>query len=230
MNKDLKIIVYSANIGGYDKPSELTSYDKNIEYIYFTDNTNFTSEIWNIKPIDFVNPKLDNRRKSRFLKLNPHIVLPEHDISIWMDGSLEPIFTSAHELLEKIGFGDNNIMCYKHRFRNCIYDECEEVLNWKLDFPALVVTQSTNYYNKGFPRNYGLYENGFMIRRNNDKMKKFNEFWWNEVSKNSARDQLSQMYSCWVTKTNILPITVGKNVEENEFLIKKNHELAIKIN
>ena len=50
----------------------------------------------------------------------------------------------------------------------------------------------------GFPTNYGLYENGFLIRRNNLKIKFFNEAWWKELSKNSSRDQLSQMFTSWL--------------------------------
>lgn len=77
----------------------------------------------------------------------------------------------------------------------------------------------------GFPKNYGLFEAGFIIRRNNKKVNQFNDFWWNEVKKNSGRDQLSQMFSAWYCNLDIKPITIGENVYSNEFLGKlKTHK------
>ena len=49
-------------------------------------------------------------------------------------------------------------------------------------------------------------------------MKLFNESWWTEIYKNSGRDQLSQMFVSWMTDIEIKPITVGENMDNNEFL------------
>ena len=81
----MKIIVYSVNTGGYDDFREPKIYDPNVRYILFTDNKYYKSKIWEICHTDFLPKNLDNRRKARYIKLNPHIVLPEHDVSIWVD-------------------------------------------------------------------------------------------------------------------------------------------------
>ena len=88
----MKVIVYSVNIGGYDLFNHPTKFDDNIRYILFTDNKYFKSNVWEVNHIDFLPNDLDNRLKARYLKTNPHKVLPEHDISLWVDHCFTPKF------------------------------------------------------------------------------------------------------------------------------------------
>jgi hypothetical protein len=216
-----KIIVYSVNINGYDEVNEPEVYDPNVEYILFTDNEEIKSDVWKIKSIEFLNKNLDLRKKARYIKINSHLVLPPHDISIWMDHCFEPIFTNTTEFLNKIHFSDSQVMSYSHSERNCTYKESEIVINRKLDYPQVVQSQISRYQNEGFPENYGLFETGLTIRKNNNEVNQFNEAWWNEINKFSGRDQLSQVYSSWKTNVPITPIPIGKNVYDNPFLSKK---------
>ena len=218
---DIKVIVYSANIGGYDNFISLKNYDPNVEYILFTDDTEFKSDVWEVKSVDFLTDTLDNRKKARYIKLNPHLVLPPHDISIWIDHCLEPRFEDVSELLKYLNFGDSSIMCFPHPERDCLYDEGQVVLKLKLDTPEIVNKQMNRYHSMSFPRNYGLFENGFIVRRNNLKSKIFNETWWKEISKNSGRDQLSQMFVSWSIGVDITPILNCGLMTDNIFLSEK---------
>jgi hypothetical protein len=218
---DIKVIVYSANIGGYDNFISLNNYDPNVEYILFTDDTEFKSDVWDVRSVDFLKDTLDNRKKARYIKLNPHLVLPPHDISIWIDHCLEPIFKDVIELLKYLNFGNSSIMCFPHPERDCLYDEGQVVLKLKLDTPEIVNTQMNRYHSMSFPRNYGLFENGFIVRRNNLKSKMFNETWWKEISKNSGRDQLSQMFVSWSIGVDITPILNCGLMADNIFLSEK---------
>jgi hypothetical protein len=219
--KDHKIIVYSANIGGYDDLKTPEIYDPNIRYILFTDNKFFRSNVWEVNHIDFIDSDLDPRRKSRYIKINPHLILPHHDISIWVDHCFTPRFGDSLEMLKKIKFGNNDIMCYKHVERTCIYDESVIIRDRKLDFEHLVDFQMGRYRNEGFPNKLGLFETGFTIRKNNENTIKFNNTWWGEVYNYSSRDQLSQVYSSWKTKVKINPILVGDSVYHNKYLTPK---------
>ena len=192
--KKPKIIVYSVNTGGYDELRSPDVYDPNIRYILFTDNKYFKSDVWEVNHIDFVDSKLDNRKKARYIKINPHLVLPNHDISIWVDHCYKPKFNNAEEFLKEIGFFNNNIMSYKHDVRQCIYSESEEVKQQRLDYDDIVNSQMSRYRIEGFPRNYGLFDSGFTIRKYNKVVNEFNDIWWSEVKNFSARDQLSQVY------------------------------------
>ena len=219
--KKPKIIVYSVNTGGYDELRSPDVYDPNIRYILFTDNKYFKSDVWEVNHIDFVDSKLDNRRKARYIKINPHLILPNHDISIWVDHCYKPRFNNAEEFLKEIGFFNNNIMSYKHDVRQCIYSESEEVKQQRLDYDDIVNSQMSRYRIEGFPRNYGLFDSGFTIRKNNEKVNEFNDIWWNEVNNFSARDQLSQVYSSWKTDIKIEPISIGTSIYINKYLNPK---------
>jgi hypothetical protein len=215
------IIIYSVNIGGYDRFNTPKIYDKNTRYILFTDNKYIKSNVWEICHVDFL-PKMDNRLMARYIKLNPHKVLPKHDISIWIDHCFTPIIDDTNQLLEKLNFKDNTeIMNFKHSWRNCIYDESIEVINQKLDNKDIVVKQIEKYRNEGFPKKLGLFETGFMVRKNNDIVNRFNETWFDEVKNFSGRDQLSQMYSSWVNNLPITQINYGKSCYDNPFLEPK---------
>jgi hypothetical protein len=215
----MKIIVYSVNTGGYDEFKEPKIYDPNIRYILFTDNKYFKSTVWEICHTDFLPKNLDNRRKARYIKLNPHIVLPEHDVSIWVDHCYVPKFKSGKQLLKEIGH--SNISCFKHDVRNCIYSESKEVKKQKLDHQNVVDNQMRRYKIEGFPDNLGLFDSGFTIRSNNQQVKKFNETWWKEVLENSARDQLSQVYSSWKTNIPINSIKIDRSIYHNRYLEPK---------
>ena len=209
-----KIIIYSAIIGDYDNIVTPKIIDKDVEYILFTDNLGYKSDVWKI-----INIKVTGgfKKTARYIKLNPHKVLPPHNISMWVDGALTPNFDNTENLLREIEF-NNGVMRYKHETRNCIYNESDVVVASKFDDPNVVALQMESYYNEGLPLDYGLFETGFMIRKNNDNINSFNELWWKEVSNKSYRDQLSQMYVSWKTKIVIKPIKIGKSIRDNKFL------------
>lgn len=199
----MKIIIYSANIDNYDDFKKISVEDPSVRYILFTDNKIFRSKTWEISHVDFLPNIKDKRRISRYLKVNSHLVLPNHDISIWIDHCFSPKIKNAIDFLLSIGFNDQNIMCFQHDWRNCLYKESEEVKNLLLDDVNLVNEQIYKYKNEGFPQNLGLFSTGFLIRRNNEQIKNFNETWWNQINNYSGRDQLSQMYSSWKTNVKI---------------------------
>ena len=218
----MKIIVYSTNIGNYDMLWSPKNYDINARYILFTDNKYFKSDVWEVNHVDFLNEKnLSNRHMARYVKTNPHLILPEHDVSIWVDNCFKFKFNDSKKLLNDIEFEDKDVMLYRHDVRNCIYDEAKVVKKHNLDDHDIVNTQVQTYSSEGFPKQMGLYSTGFMVRKNNEKVNTFNEFWWEQINKYSGRDQLSQMYSSWVTKTTISPINNNGDVYNNNFLEPK---------
>jgi hypothetical protein len=167
---------------------------------------------------------------ARYVKLNPHKLLPKHDISIWVDHCFTPKFNNSNLLLKNLNFTNKcNIMIFKHSWRNCIYEESEEVLRQKLDKVEIVNSQMQKYRKEGFPPNLGLFETGFIVRRNNELVNRFNDTWSNEVMSYSGRDQLSQMYSSWKTNLSIDRITYGKSCYDNPFLErKKSHSVKLR--
>lgn len=214
-----KIIVYSVNTGGYDELCDYKIIDPNVRYILFTDNKYFKSNFWEVQHVDFLKHLNDNRRIARYLKLNSHLILPYHTISIWIDNCFSPKINNFSKLLIDNDF--ENVMCYKHDVRDCSYEEAKKIIEYKLDYNFLVESQMNKYKNEKFPEKMGLFSTGFMIRKNNDKVKYFNEVWWKELNEGSSRDQLSQVYSAWKTNISITNLNQGINVYNNPYLNSK---------
>jgi hypothetical protein len=112
----------------------------------------------------------------------------DSDISVWLDGNIE-LLIPEEELIKEF-LGDADIGLFKHPYRDCIYYEAVadagrvEELKPQVDY----------YRSKGFPKHAGLYECGVLVRRNTEAVNKFNEEWWKEIVKWSARDQISFPY------------------------------------
>lgn len=220
------IIVYSVNIGGYDTFKEVRCPDSRVSYYLFTDNKSIRSKTWNIVYVPPNKFDSDQSKRCRFIKTHPHILLPEHKISVWIDHSFV-INTPDIVGMVRQCLGNKPITCYIHGSqrdrRNCLYDEARGIMKYKIDSKGVVRRQMRKYMQMGFPKNYGLFSTGFMFRKNSPAVNLFNEKWWEEIKAGSKRDQLSQMFVSWKCGVPVNPIPVGRDVYSNPFLIKKSH-------
>jgi hypothetical protein len=83
-------------------------------------------------------------------------------------------------------------VCLRHPWRDCAYDEAEEVLRGDMDSELRVREQMDQYDRSGFPRHAGLIASTFLLRRHSDEtLKRFAEMWFSHVLRYSKRDQLS---------------------------------------
>lgn len=222
--KSEKIIVYTCNFGNYESVKEPLYIDSSVEYLLFTDNKNIRSKNWKIVVVE---EKLeDPRRLSRLPKILPHKYLPEHDISVYIDSSLELKAEDVRKMVSECMEG-SDIALYKHYLRNCVYDEIEFVMNSTdrvvtnrdLCLKALEKYKSINY-----PRNNGLFENAFIFRRNTKEIKELNELWWKEYAIGAERDQFTFMYALWMTKITPNTIKRGKQFRSNDYVNFYKHQ------
>lgn len=217
------IIVYTCNIGHYDLYRNIFPKDNKVNYIYFTDDGVPVSG-WKVLPVD-TNIINSPRKLARYYKINSHLVLPEHDVSLWLDAR----FIIKEDAVEKFvkQYRKNDISCFYYPYdkRHCAYDEAEACLESRLNGKHLIHKQVAKYKSEGFPEQYGLYATGIMIRRNNEDVKRFNEVWWNEVRDFSERDQISQCYASWKTGVSITAINSDRNVYNNEIVKVYKHRV-----
>lgn len=175
------MILFTCITAAYD---QLHEFETPFRKICFTDQF-MVSSTWEIRTIDL------ESKIFRKVKIMPHLFLPEHDKSIWLDGHLQP-----HDLriLDRSGF-----WLMKHPTRNCIYQEAQECITLRKDNPATINEQMNRYRLDGYPENNGLSATGVLIRDNTKENNDFNEFWWHQVKTGSVRDQLSFNYCAWKT-------------------------------
>lgn len=221
-NKDNKIVVFTAITRSYDKLNELTNKDDNIDYVCFTDNK-INSNSWIIKEIPSFLNSLSDVKKSRCIKLNPHIFLEQYDVSLWVDGNIHPI-GEVEEFINNTLIGDCHFYIPKHPQRICIYDEAEAIVRLKKDNQDVVNKQIEKYKNENYPQNFGLCQSGVILRRHNhlDSIK-ISEEWWYEVLGHSKRDQLSFNYVCWKNQ-NIKIEYLNPNIISSDYFSYFNHK------
>ncbi len=174
-----KVIIYTAITNAHDQLHEFpTPYRK----IVFTERQIFSST-WEVKKIQVV-PKI-----FRHIKILPHLFLPPHEKSVWVDGNITPTDLSV--------FDRSGFWLMAHPVRDCIYQELIACTKLKKDDAKLMERQVQKYRLEDYPAHNGMCSTGVMIRDNNPDYYPLLEMWWEEVKNGSVRDQLSFNYCAW---------------------------------
>ena len=197
-----KIIVYTTNLGGYDdlheSPKVLFNNRDKFRYLYYTDGE---------APAGWEKMEMPSggRKESRFYKINSHL-LPEHNISIYLDASYE--FKKPIKVLpEFLGSRDIAICPHPHETLEKHANVC---IALGLDTEKNIRPQVERY--KGLIST-PLTENSLIIRKNNATIKELNELWWKEYQAGSCRDQISLPYALSMTgaRLKVLPFSAREN-------------------
>ena len=187
----MRLVVYTAIFGGYDKLLA-PKHPGRAEYVCLCDNQiGNVPQPWKKR---FVDADYEPRKKSRYCKINSHLMFPDADVTIWHGGNVR-LTKDPQELVDILG--EKDMAAVVHKTRNCIYAEANTVLRLKLDDEKRVVPQMIRYYEENYPMNNGLRAGYLIVRRHTARIHAFNELWWREVDKGSVRDQLSLDYCLW---------------------------------
>lgn len=168
----------------------------------------------------FVQPVMN----AKIYKVLPHKFL-DCDISIWMDGNI--FMNLSKEEAVKRFLGDNDMALFIHNHCKSIYYELKFIRyalrkrpRWILDE---VEDQIKHYESIGFPGKTGMALCGVLIRRHNDRVRRFNEAWWAEICRWSQRDQIS--FPVILTKHPDLKVNyIQKNLKDNKYFRYTSHK------
>lgn len=210
----MKTIIYSCVTGKYDNVLSVLLQSKPIvgkdtELILFSDRPGLVeSEVyrqvgshveWSVRPLVWRHPTC-NIRTARWHKINSHLSLPEHDYSIWVDGSqrIKPVDLQL-EVVEPFQQNEKKqpIATFKHPVRTCVYQEMSACNRLRKDNATLMSEQVKKYRSEDYPPYNGMVETACVVRNNSLPVRRFNDFWWNEIENGSRRDQLSFNYTSW---------------------------------
>jgi len=190
-----KLLVYTAVIGKpdtfFDPKPGLPDTDK----VCFTDMEFQGRNKYQIVKVDPVG--------THFGKIQRHIKIfpfPEYwdkyDYSLYLDSNVQLLVDPA-VFIDMLG--DNDLLLFKHEFRDCLYDEAEACLKKELGSPDRIRAQVKKYRGEGYPERNGLFRCTVLFRRHTPRMKGFSRLWWNEVNEFCYRDQISFPYVVWKT-------------------------------
>ena len=225
-----KKVIYTSIFGSeyylHEPSIKLDGWD----YICFTDNPNYKSDVWDVKII----PKMyDGARDSKKPKILPHRCLKDYDISIWIDGDIK-IIGDINFLVDKY-LSNKNYAAFNHEFcgisttgnlnvRKCIYEEARFIKwlgdnhpkkHYKDDLD-IINSQVDRYRKDGYPENNGLARTTVVFRRHNeDDVITNSENWWSEMKYGSRRDQISFNYVAW--KHHLKFNYIQEDIDDNQY-------------
>lgn len=186
MLKNPTIEVITSITGGKDKLLENLPKG-NAKFTAFLDVPQ-ESTTWDIKPA--YDRFKDPRRNSRIHKILIH-KYSDADYTIWVDGN-KKLLVEPEALISSYMRG-YDMAIFSHISRDCIYDEALVCAQLKLDDPETIIEQAKYYEDHEYAKHKGLCEGGFIIRKNTQTTRDFNEAWWADYCRFSRRDQLSLM-------------------------------------
>lgn len=205
-----KSVIYTCITGNYDQLNNHSYIHPDWDYVCFTDDTsikkNNHNSCWKIKPLVF--NKMDYVRKNRWHKLHPHILFPEYERSVYVDGNVNFLSDEIFADLDMAIEASRKISLGPHSARNCVYDELIACLKYEKDDPEIMKKQIHLIRKDGFPEKQGLFENNIIYREHHDEtvIKMMNDWWW-WIKNYSIRDQLSFTYVLWKNDYRISPLS-----------------------
>lgn len=224
-----KKVIYTCITGNYDDLKNHTFVNSGWDYVCFTDNLNIRSDEnskWEIRPLVF--STLDEVRNQRWHKLHPHILFPEYEESLWVDGNINIINNGVFDDIELVKSRGKAISIPKHPERNCLYDELKACILYHKDNEELMKKQINLIRKEKFPENFGLFETNIIYRKHDGlNLVKIMEDWWHWVKNYSRRDQLSLNYVLWKNNFFVKPLNDKPyrnfGLERISFFENKNH-------
>jgi hypothetical protein len=205
LEKNTGMVVYTAIFGNVKDELRIPAKQTNseIKFYAFLDReqaeklpSNYHG--WHIRPPYFNLP--DPRLQARKHKVLSHALFPNSRFSLWLDGSFQLTLQSVDELILRY-LADRDLCVFRHKSRNCIYDELQACIDQNKDNHDVMRKQVARYREQGYPPNHGLVETSAVLRRHNTPIVEFNQTWWDEISTGSCRDQLSFNYVMWKMKS-----------------------------
>jgi hypothetical protein len=216
-------ILYSVNVGDYDRPIPLNQdfVPKGWLPIYLTDQKTLEVPGWHTKYFK-QNPSLPSVVMSRDPKLRPHKYFPQASETLYIDATrsvTQPIQNFVNDVLAPAeGLVE---WCSKHHTRrNCVYQELEAPRVKKLVPTDVREFLWTFYKAEHFPEHHGLPENPVIYRKNTMKVQLAGEMWWAMMHLNKAyRDQILLPYVLW--KLGISPLLIEDAIL-SQYVVKKH--------
>lgn len=177
--------VYTVLLGDY-KLNEPTYVNKDWELVCFTDQ-NIKSDNWKIVKCE------GGKKKSREIKIRSDQFF-DYNICLYIDAKFT-IRCDLNDFVYRYLHSDLAVM--KHNKRVCAYDEGHFCIKIKKDREETILKQLREYEKEGFPKNFGLYAPGIMIKKNTKEVNHFMKMWYEQVEKFSYRDIISLSYTLW---------------------------------
>lgn len=223
----MRIAIITANIGDIDNINQFDDKSSLINNQILREDITVDFHVFTEKNLPFPLPNLDNRLKSKYIKIQTHKFLKDYDYFIWLDGRIEVI--SEHFVTEMLKIiGKKNIAISKHDQRENIIEELEYILDrikkenkyLYLRYANQCFEQELEFYKKQKEQiqNTPLYHCAYFIRKTDKKTNDVFDQWWEKCIQFSNFDQAMFSYVCYTNNIKIRTILR----KQKELLISNN--------
>lgn len=227
IDKDHKIAVYTVVFGAYDNLKSPMFFANNCDYYVLTDQPISNNQIgyrkYDLSKFVVLTDGMSTLEKARFYKTHPHLLFPEYEYSVFVDGNVQIVGDITFEVKK---LGGSFIAIHDQPGRDCVYDEAIAIIALGKADKTDVLNQVNKYFKDGFPKHFGMFQTNVVIRRHNQqKCITVMEQWWNEINKHTKRDQLSLTYSLWKNGLLYKDVSLlGLNTAKNPTFKVINHK------
>jgi lipopolysaccharide biosynthesis protein/lipopolysaccharide biosynthesis glycosyltransferase len=199
-NRGAKKVVYTCIADDYDVLMQPYFIADEWDYVCFTDDRKLLAMrndgVWEIRALTTPHP--NPVRANRWHKMHPHVLFPNYEESIYVDGNINII---SNYIFDQVERSANEILLPQHFIRHCMYQEIDTLLNRKAtseEDKVLLLACRDFLKQEGFPENLGLSENNLIYRRHHSmRVIDMMRDWWSMYDKYSSRDQASLAYAFW---------------------------------
>jgi len=143
----------------------------------------------------FERPVLDAKK----FKILPHLYLPEHAVTVWVDGNIW-LQGDPQRAVDRY-LNTHDVALFAHPVRKTVWEEFAALRKQeRFQIPYLqqqLAEQEAAYRAEGLPDDTPLFECNFLIRRNSEQVNQLMNAWWSEIIRWQWRDQVSFPFVLW---------------------------------
>ncbi|UCH47834.1 MAG: DUF616 domain-containing protein [Betaproteobacteria bacterium] len=198
----MNVVVYSCVVNNYDRLMPPRILPKGVSFVCFTDAPKKRVKGWEMQPLAQPSEIHDPALVNRYHKFFSHRVLPDADLSIYVDGNLR-IEGDLGPLLDQFIASNVAMACPRHPERSDVIDEarfCEYLGKFNSNDTAVIDKQLATYADDGMPSDAPLSENYLILRNHRaEGLDAAMSLWWDELLRFTRRDQISLPYVLWKT-------------------------------
>lgn len=193
-------VVYTVIVGGYDDPMPLVARQSGVDHILVTDRT-FDHCAWTQRLLPPEVAQMAPVDASRWCKFHSHLLFPDHDLSVYVDGNLA-IIGSLAGLMSEFAASGASMGLFAHGVRKTVAAEietCRKMGKFSARDMQVLAGQVQRYRASGILDQDALTDNGVIFRNHRAAdLPGAMASWWAEFLTGVKRDQISLP---WVRKT-----------------------------
>ncbi|RDC71448.1 DUF616 domain-containing protein [Rhodovulum sp. 12E13] len=189
----MRKVVYTCTFDSYDNLMSPLARTPGTPFLHFSDRAAPLTFGWRFRPLPGAVAGWPQNEANRYCKLLPHRVLPDVDLSIYIDGNIL-VLGDLTPLIEEFVASDADLALFPGENNRTVEEEILLVLKGDRLSPERAVAakaQLAEYRRQG-GADLPITMNGILFRRHGRaRLDRLMEEWWEETRRWAMRDQFS---------------------------------------